>query len=219
MPFTPRLTIPDKGNPYYNTPAYLGYNPGRPAKGRATPGLTALPNCVSWAEGRFNEIAGTKAIKYLGPLAYYPYAMIGKAKQQRLKISKEPTLGGMLVWTGGPTGEGHVAICEVRTIKAGKVASIVSSDSEYYGEAFKTFKRTPGSDSNWAGECTWMTSAKKKGKPYIYQGCIVNPAVEEEMDYKDFEKYADKYMSPLSRNVTSKLTSPSAVNPAASTVA
>lgn len=194
MSFTPRLTIPEKGNPYYNTPAYLGYNPGKPAKGRATPGLTALPNCVSWAEGRFNEIAGTKAIKYLGPLAYYPYAMIGKAKQQGLKISQEPTLGGMLVWTGGLTGEGHVAICEVRTIKAGKVASIVSSDSEYYGEAFKTFKRTPGSDGNWAGECTWMTSAKKKGKPYIYQGCIVNPAVEEEMDYKDFEKYADKYM-------------------------
>lgn len=191
MIFTPRLTIPEKGNPYYNTPKYLGYNPGKPAKGRETPGLSALPNCVSWAEGRFNEIAKTNSIKYLGPLAYYPYAMIGKAKSQGLKVTKEPKLGGMLVWTGGPTGEGHVAICEVKTIKAGKVSSIVSSDSEYYGEAFKTFTRT---GENWEKGCSWMVSAAKKGKPYIYQGCINNPAVEEEMDYDTFKKYLDKYM-------------------------
>lgn len=188
MIFTPRLTKPESGNPYYNTKEHLGYNPGHPAKGRADKGLTALPNCVSWAEGRFNEIAGTKSIKWLGPLAYYPYVMIGKAKSQGLKISQEPTLGGMLVWIGGPTGEGHVSICEVKKHKNGKLSSIITSDSEYYGRAFATFERT---GKNWEKGCYWMENAKK---PYIYQGCIVNPAVEEEMDYDTFKKYADKYM-------------------------
>lgn len=189
MIFTPRLERPKDGNPYYNTPDHLGYNPGRPAKGRTEKGLTALPNCVSWAEGRFNEIAGTKSIKWLGPLAYYPYAMIGKAKSQGLKISQTPTLGGMLVWTGGPTGEGHVDICEVIKYKNGKISSIITSDSEYYGRAFATFERT---GKNWEKGCYWMVNAKK---PYVYQGCIVNPAVEDEMTYEEFKKMFDKAMN------------------------
>lgn len=195
--FTPQLTIPKSGNPYYNTPEYLGYNPGKPAKGRATPGLTALPNCVSWAEGRFNEIAGTNSIKYLGPLAYYPFAMIGKAKLQGLKISDTPTLGGMLVWTGGPTGEGHVDIVEKMTIKDGKISSIVTSDSEYYGKAFVIFERKPGKKNDWISGCSWMEQANT---PYIFKGCIVNPATEDEMaelDYKTFKEFMNRYLKEL----------------------
>lgn len=184
----PQLTRPKDWNKYYNVIASGGINTGTPNKKRIEKGLTALPNCVSYAIGRFNEIGKYNAIKYLGP--YYPYAMIGVAKRQGLKVSKEPTIGGCMVWIGGPTGEGHVDIVEVIERDSDyNIKSIITSDSEYYGKAFVTFKRTIG-DGNWAKGCSWMYKAST---PYIYQGCIINPATEEEMEYDEFKKYMKKY--------------------------
>lgn len=182
---TPQLTRPKDGNKYYNTKEYCGINPGKPNPKRMEKGLTALPNCVSYALGRFNEIGGWGKIKYLGPSAYYPFAMIGVAKKQGLKVVDHPVLGGMMVWTGGTTGEGHVAIVE----KVNR-ASIVCSESEYYGRAFCTFNRKKGSDGNWREGCSWM------GKTYKFAGCIVNPAIEkeEEVTYEEFCKYMNRYL-------------------------
>ena len=187
----PQLTRPKNGNKYYNTPEYLGINPGRPNPKRVEKGLTALPNCVSYAIGRFNEIGAYGKIKYLGP--YYPYAMIGVAKKQGLQISEEPVLGGMMVWYGGKTGEGHVDIVEeIKYDFNGKIKNITTSDSEYYGSAFKTFRRTIGRDHNWRVGCYWMDSS------YIFKGCIVNPAVEDDMlTYEDFCKYMQRYEAEL----------------------
>lgn len=183
-----RLTKPEAGNIYYNTTAAGGINPGKPNPKRTDPGLTALANCVSYAIGRFNEIGGYEEMRYLG--AYYPYAMIALAKRQGLTISKEPTLGGMMVWTGGPTKEGHVDIVEqINRDEQGKIKSIITSDSEYYRHAFTTFNRKLGRYKNWGEGCSWM------GSSYIFAGCIDNPAVEEEepVTYEQFCKFMAQY--------------------------
>lgn len=183
----PQLTRPKNWNKYYNTPEHLGINTGKPNPKRVEPGLTALPNCVSWALGRFNEIGAYGKIKYLGP--YYPYAMIALAKKQGLTISDVPVLGGCMVWTGGRTGEGHVDIVEeIKYDSLGNIKNITTSDSEYYGEAFTTFRRTIGRDHNWRIGCYWMDSS------FIFKGCIVNPAVEDDMlTYEQFCQYMAKY--------------------------
>ena len=188
--FKPQLTRPENGNKYYNTPSYLGINPGHPNPKTMEKGLTALPNCVSYALGRFNELAGYGIIRYLGPHAYYPYAMIGVAKRQGLEISQVPVLGGMMVWHGGPTKEGHVCIVEKINKTGDRITSIVTSDSEYYDRAFCTFKRT-NETGNWDNGCYWM-----KNKGYIYKGCIVQPEVKKEMEkltYEEFCKHMAKY--------------------------
>ena len=198
--YTPQLTKPKAGNKYYNTPFYLGINPGKANPKTMDKGLTALPNCVSYVIGRFNEIIGKGTIEYF-KLAYYPYAIINVAKRSGLTVTTEPTLGGMMVWTGGTTGEGHVAICEeIFRNKSGIITSVTSSDSEYYGAAFKTFKRAINK-GNWDKGCSWMMSAAKAGKPYIYQGCINNPAVKEDepVTYEEFCKFMDRYLADLAK--------------------
>lgn len=53
MAFIPRFTIPESGNPYYNTKSNGGYSEaikGKPTKD----GLNVLANCVGYAYGRFN---------------------------------------------------------------------------------------------------------------------------------------------------------------------
>ena len=70
-PFSPQLVIPAAGNPYYNTKKVGGYNPcimGNPKNRNKD--LNALPNCVGYAVGRFNEIyheiMGGSGCEYLG---------------------------------------------------------------------------------------------------------------------------------------------------------
>lgn len=167
MRFTPQLVMPSSGDPYYNTKRTGGFNPcilGNPQ--RRVKYLNVLPNCVGYATGRFNAIGAYNACKYLGNTNAARY--IELAKKQGLKISQEPTLGGCMVWKGGHTNEGHVAIVEL--MRDGK---IVTSESEYYGKAFTIYTR---SGSNWSDGCYWM------GSSYPYLGCIVNPAVIEEDD-------------------------------------
>lgn len=187
--YKPRLVIPEYGNPYYNTKSNGGFNPcalGNNSHGQRQKGLNILPNCVGYVVGRFNEIGGYGACKWLVARGNAcDFIRIGQ--QQGLQISDAPTLGGCMVWAGGPGGYGHVAIVE--RIQGDKIET---SESEYYGKAFITYKRT---GRNWSDGCYWMRSS------YKYLGCVVNPAVKEEepMTYEEFCKYMDKWLDDLAK--------------------
>ena len=167
MSFTPQLVIPRDGDPYYNTKSSGGYNPcikGNPKSRK--PQLNVLPNCVGYATGRFNSIGGWTDCRYLGNTNAANFITL--ARKQGLMISQRPTIGGCMVWHGGNTGEGHVAIVEMDLGNR-----VVTSESEYYGKAFTIYQRF-GTD--WRSGCYWM------GSSYTYLGCIKNPAVKEDKD-------------------------------------
>ena len=164
----PRIFRPEKGNKYYINTADGGVNPAKGNKFRLNKDLTSLPNCIS-IYGWFNEI-GQRGMKYLNA-PWYPYAVIAAAKREGLAVTKEPTLGGIMVWTGGKTGDGHVA--GVGQIVDDK--KILSVESEYYGMDWKNYWREKD-DGNWRKGCYWM------GANYYYQGCIKNPFIKEEED-------------------------------------
>lgn len=183
--FEPRTRLPDIGDPYYNRIASGGYNPciaGNPA--RRVHGLDVLPNCVGYATGRFAEVIGEPRCQYLGNTNAANYIRL--AKSQGLEISDEPTLGGVMVWTGGAGGYGHVAPVEAIIDKN----IVQNSESEYYGKPFAMYIRKRG-NGNWRDGCYWMNSS------YKYAGCIVNPAVEKEdiMTYDQFVAYMDRYLA------------------------
>ena len=164
--FTPRLYIPQAGNPYYNTIKSGGYNPGilgNNDKGQRVKGLDVLPNCTSYATGRFAEIIGEPRCEFLGKGNACDY--IKYARKQGLEIVQRPVVGGCMVWSGGIGGYGHVAIVEMDLGNR-----FICSESEYYGAAFKTYTRF---GKEWADGCYWMNSS------YKYTGCIVNPALKE----------------------------------------
>ena len=176
----PRILRPEKGNKYYINTADGGVNPAKGNPKRLNKDLTSLPNCCM-IYGWFNEV-GQKGMQYLKK-AYYPYAVIAQAKREGLEVTQEPTLGGIMVWTGGRTGEGHVAgVAQVFDEK-----HILTTESEYYGADWKNFKRYKG-NGNWADGCPWMTSL------YTYQGCIKNPFIEDEMTYEKFCEYMTKWL-------------------------
>lgn len=183
--YKPRLVIPEYGNPYYNTKSNGGFNPcelGNNSHGQRQKGLNVLPNCVGYVVGRFNEIGGYGACKWLVARGNAcDFIRIGQ--QQGLQISDAPTMGGCMVWAGGPGGYGHVAIVE--RIQGDKIET---SESEYYDKAFTTYKRT---GRNWSEGCYWMRSS------YKYLGCVVNPAVKEDepVTYEEFCKYMDKWLA------------------------
>ena len=186
MRFTPQLVIPSAGDPYYNTKNSGGYNPcikGNPKNRNKD--LNVLPNCVGYATGRFNEIGGWTDCRYLGNTNAANY--IDLAKKQGLRISQRPKVGGCMVWKGGNTGEGHVAIVEMDLGNR-----FVTSESEYYGKQFTIYQRF---GDNWRSGCYWM------GSSYTYLGCIVNPAVieEETVTYEQFCNYMDRYLKELSQ--------------------
>lgn len=167
MGFTPQLVIPKDGDPYYNTKSSGGYNPcikGNPKSRK--PQLNVLPNCVGYATGRFNSIGSWTDCRYLGNTNAANFITL--ARKQGLMISQRPTIGGCMVWHGGNTGEGHVAIVEMDL-----GSRIITSESEYYGKAFTIYQRF-GTD--WRSGCYWM------GSSYTYLGCIKNPAVKEDPD-------------------------------------
>lgn len=163
-----RIVKPEKGNKYYINTKDGGYNPAKGNPLRLNRDLTALPNCTmvySW----FNEIGEQGQVYF--KKAWYPFAVISAAKREGLEITEEPTLGGIMVWTGGKTGEGHVAgVAEI--VNENKILTV---ESEYYARDWATFWRTKG-DGNWRNGCYWM------GRNYYYQGCIKNPFISEEED-------------------------------------
>ena len=163
--FSPQLVIPAAGNPYYNTKKVGGYNPcimGNPKNRNKD--LNVLPNCVGYVTGRFNEIGAYESCKWLGNTNAANY--IDLARKQGLTVTQRPTVGGCMVWKGGNTGEGHVAIVEMDLGNR-----VITSESEYYGKQFVIYQRF---GDGWKSGCYWM------GASYTYLGCIKNPAVKPE---------------------------------------
>lgn len=155
--YMPRTTKPVAGNKYYITKKSGGYNPcitGKPVDAECD----ALANCVGYAVGRFNEIGGYGKCQFLASTD--AKNMIDIAKSQNLAIQNQPTIGGCMVWNGGKSACGHVAIVE--SINAD--GSIITSESGY--GANKPFWTTKRIGANWGQNCT-----------YKYLGCIVNPAI------------------------------------------
>ena len=182
--YKPLLVIPKAGDPYYNTIKSGGFNPcilGNNDKGQRVKGLNVLPNCVSYATGRFNqiyhEIMGGSGCEYLGNTNACNF--VTRARKQGLQIATRPVVGGCMVWSGGTGGYGHVAIVEMDLGNR-----FLTSESEYYGKPFVTYQRF-GED--WRGGCYWM------GRSYKFLGCIVNPALQEkdEDDMTKEERYAE----------------------------
>lgn len=160
-----------KNNDYYIRQVNGGLN-GAVQGSPTIIGANVLCNCVGYANGRFNEIIndpnldGTeKRFKY--QLVCNAENFIESAKRQGLKISKTPTLGGIMVWQRGATldgydGAGHVAVVE----QINKDGSIITSESAWNGFEFKRITRT-NSNGRWG-----QTSA------YKFRGCIINPSVK-----------------------------------------
>ena len=157
--FTPRMSRPEAGNPYYNTRAKGGYSDAIAGNPQDV-GCNVLCNCVGYAYGRFNEIAGVKSCKYLRPVNAENFIQ----DRGSLSYGQEPKVGGCMVWQKGATlygsdGAGHVAIVE----KINSDGSIVTSESGWGGPVFVTKTRSRG-DGNWGAN-----------SPYKYLGCIYQP--------------------------------------------
>lgn len=180
----PRKNKPQAGNKYYISTKDGGYNGAEGNPLRRNKDLTALPNCVA-IYGWFNEV-GENGMQYL-KAPWYPWAVIDAAKREGLTVTVEPTVGGIMVWTGGRTGDGHVEGC----VSFYEDGSILTASSEYYGRDWVNFHRYKG-DGNWRDGCYWMD------KSYTYRGCIKNPFVEEKpMTYEQFKDYMNRYLREI----------------------
>ena len=162
MSFTPRLTRPEAGNKYYITKAEGGYSSA--IKGSPTDAsCDVLANCVGYAYGRFNEIAGEGVCKYLSPTNAENFIQHAGG----LEVGQEPRLGACMVWQKGATlqgsdGAGHVAIVE----QIISPTEIVTSESGWKAsKPFWTQTRKKGT-GNWG-----------QGSAYTFLGFIYNPAV------------------------------------------
>lgn len=165
-----KRTSQPKNNKYYIRQVSGGNN-GAVEGYPVVSGANVLCNCVGYANGRFNEIINDpelkgKALKFKFQLVCNAENFIEAAKRQKLKISKKPVLGGIMVWQKGSTlngydGAGHVEVVE----QLNSDGSVVCSSSGYNGWAFRLSTRT-NSNGRW-------------GQPsgYKYRGCVVNPSV------------------------------------------
>ena len=178
--FKPRMTKPEKGNPFYNTIAAGGYS-GAIVGNPKDPGCNVLANCVGYAAGRFNEIIGKNKFVYF---QYPPNAedFYDTAIAAGLKVGTKPQLGAIIVWAKGKTwtsadGAGHVAVVE--EIKSD--GSIITSESGYgCASPFWTSHRYKES-GNWGA-----------GTQYRFLGFIYQPAPEiPERVIKEGDKGAD----------------------------
>lgn len=164
-PFKIRTSKPTKNDA--NSKCYVNYETGgwSGAIVCSDDYCNVLPNCVGYANGRFNEIydemKGTSGSKY-------PWFncnacnFISRAREfyPELEISSEPVPGAIIVWTGGWGDYGHVAIVE----KINYDGSLFTSESAYGGSMFYTATRYPANE--WG-----------MGGTYKFAGFILNPAV------------------------------------------
>lgn len=161
MNFQPRLTRPEAGNKYYITKSAGGYSDA--IKGSPTDSAcNVLSNCVGYAFGRFNEIVGEGACKYLRPVNAENFIQY----KGSLEVGQTPRLGACMVWQRGATlngsdGAGHVAIVEQ-----------IISDTEVVT-----------SESGWNAAKPFWTQTRKKGNgnwgegsDCKFLGFIYNPA-------------------------------------------
>jgi len=179
--FTMRTTKP-KNSRYYIRKANGGWNAA--IQGKPTdPEANVLANCVGYANGRFAEIIGEDMIEY--QLVCNAENFIERAKALGLKVSKTPTLGGIMVWKKGSTlngsdGAGHVCIVE----------KIIDDNTIYTSE------------SGWGAKSPFWNSTRsnKNGRwgqssAYSFRGCIVNPSVEAQEPANPLDKYSDEELA------------------------
>lgn len=165
MAFVPRLSRPTAGNKYYIRKASGGFS--NAIKGKPTDSqCDVLANCVGYAYGRFNEIGGHGACKYLAPVNAENFIQY----KGSCEVGQIPKVGACMVWRKGATlsgsdGAGHVAIVE----KVISDTEVVTSESGYGSKAFWTQTRKKGSSGRWGA-----------GSAYTFLGFIYNPAVSEE---------------------------------------
>ena len=178
--FKPRLTKPEKGNPYYNTAANGGYS-GCIVGNPTDKGCNVLANCVGYAAGRFNEVIGKPGMGYF---KFAPNAedFYDTAIAAGLEVGTKPQLGAIIVWAKGKTwtsadGAGHVAVVE--EIKSD--GSIITSESGHgCASPFWTSHRYKES-GNWG-----------QSSAYRFLGFIYQPKPEiPERVIKEGDKGAD----------------------------
>lgn len=153
-------------NKYFIRKSNGGYNGavlGRPCQ----EGADVLANCVGYANGRFNEILAEIKGKevFLYQLTSDAGSFIKYGTRMGLKTSQTPQPGSIMVWDGGASGAGHVAVVE-KVISKDKV---YTSESNYGGTPFLNKTRT-NANGRWGmnGTFKWL-------------GFLLNPAVEEEV--------------------------------------
>lgn len=203
MIFEPQLTPPTPGDPYYNNIQGGGFNPCRNGnsprnskKPTGRTGLNVLPNCTGYCTGRFNAVLQLGRCKWLGN--FYAYYMATAAKMQGLKVQKAPVRGGVMCWSGGKSGNGHVASVEIVV----NSSTVVTSESEWNGLYFANYTRTKG-DGNWRSGCSWM------GASYKYIGCIVPPIDQEDLvTQEDFNKCMDNWLEEQKKKPASNYAKP-----------
>ena len=104
------MKTPDKTNKYYLMKSKGGWSPciqGNDKYGLRPYAGSVLPNCVSWATGRFNELLKMGSCKFLGNTNAADFTKW--ASKQDLILSDKPKKGACMIWG---TGAGHVAIVE-----------------------------------------------------------------------------------------------------------
>ena len=200
MAFKMRTTKPEAGNKYYITKANGGYSPA--IKGNPNyrdKDCDTLPNCVSFALGRFNEIGGYGYCKYLKPVNAEKFI---EYKDAELEVGQTPKIGACMVWSkgsisSGSDGAGHVAIVEK-----------VISDTEVYT-----------SESGWNSKKAFWNQTRKKengnwgeNSSYKFLGFIYNPAVKDEPKPVDTSKIKVDYAKSFTLSIVGKYTTKDNLN-------
>ncbi len=173
MAYKPRLIIPEKGNPYYNTIKAGGYSDAIQGNPTQT-GLNTLSNCVGYAYGRFNEIVGAGKMMYLAPVDAQEFINYMNYRTKGVKSGMKPKLGACAVWSDNK-GSGHVAIVE----QINTDGSIVTSESGWGCKNPFWVQRRENTDGRWG-----------QGNNYKFLGFIYNPTVADSTPQPTQLKYA-----------------------------
>lgn len=138
--FTPRLSAPESGNPYYNTKASGGYSTC--IKGKPTElGTDVLRNCVGYALGRYHEIAGRKDFDLIPSTNAENLAAAAEAAG--LATGRSPQLGALIVWAKGKVGDGSDGAGHVAVVEQISGTDIICSESGWNsGKKFWTQRYT-----------------------------------------------------------------------------
>lgn len=151
--YTPRLSSPSSSNKNFIHYSNGGYN-----RCIEIENGSCLPNCVGYSWGRWRELLGENPkLSRSNAENWWGYTSDG------YKRGQTPKLGAVICWRKGRVGDesdgaGHVAVVE--QIKSN--GDIVTSESVYGGERFRTKSYTKASDYYLA-------------KGYVFQGFIYIP--------------------------------------------
>lgn len=151
--FTPRKTEPTDKDSWWLRPPH-GSNQCITIRYLSGGRQSVLHNCTGYAWGRFSEIMGKPcSLPTSNAATWYGSA----TNYQR---GQTPKLGSVIVWGGGTSGYGHVAIVE----EVHSDGSIVTSESGYFQKCFKIRNLKP---------------PYSLGSGYPLKGFIYNPAVTD----------------------------------------